>query len=371
MSAPIDQLIRNGDYAEAAKLARENGDLEQAAKLYERVWDFAAAAACAREAGNTLLALENAILARDESAVEELQQTLASSSEDGPRQVVELLVKHRRYAQAAPLAEQLGSIDDAILYYRKAHLDLDAARLLISTDRDHEAGRILEGIVEIGGDPEVIATAQLQLGNLLSHRLQHEEAIRFLQAATSHNNTRLAALTALVGEFAALGYRNAAQDTLRWARQQNPALPTELDTFLRNQKRPPKRKNHNTTVIAGRYRLGKQLGSGGSGHVFLARDEVADAQLLSSYLQLCKINSNPPMSVSLEKHASPALCNTPTLSTCTMYRSKVASLSWSTWKEDRSLHGLLQTTAPLPSECYSIYSQGWNSPTSAALFIGM
>ena len=46
----VDELVSAGRYAEAAHLAAESGDAVRAAQLYERIWDFAAAARSATAA---------------------------------------------------------------------------------------------------------------------------------------------------------------------------------------------------------------------------------------------------------------------------------------------------------------------------------
>jgi serine/threonine-protein kinase len=81
-----------------------------------------------------------------------------------------------------------------------------------------------------------------------------------------------------VAVLAAMGLRDGARDTLLELRARDPAVPADLDTYLRNwrdQTTERKAGGRDREVIAGRYRIDRLLGAGASGRVFLATDEVA------------------------------------------------------------------------------------------------
>src|SRR5688572_5687489 len=75
----VEELVTAGRYADAARVAQDAGDLTRAVQLYERIWDFTAAARCARTAGDLARALRNAIDARDEGLVVEINAALAAT----------------------------------------------------------------------------------------------------------------------------------------------------------------------------------------------------------------------------------------------------------------------------------------------------
>ncbi len=282
MSGPgqtsVDELVAAGDYEAAAARAEELGDHLRAAELYERIWSFAAAAACAQAGGDLARALRNAIDAKDERLVGELATALDEGGEAGQRAAMEVFASRRRFGEAGERAEALDERERAVELYRQGHRDLDAARLLEDLGKDREAGRLLERVVAHGaGDPE-LAPAHLQLGLLLARRMQHDDAVRHLQEAARHAQTRAPAQRALIVELAALGLRDAARDVLVSARADDDSLPPSVDEIVaaeRDDRIKPRQSEGEVQIIAARYRVERLLGVGGTGRVYLARDEVS------------------------------------------------------------------------------------------------
>jgi serine/threonine-protein kinase len=274
-ASEVDSLVAKGLYQEAAELAEASELPARAAELWERIWEFGKAAACARAAGDLDRALRNAVEARDDGLTGELIDQLSAAGPDGVRSAVEILADRRRHDRAARLAESIGDRERAIDLYKRGHLDMDAARLLAEVGRDREAGQLLERLLRLGDGGDHTPAAHLLLGQILARRMQHEESVRHLQEAARSSRTRKAARRALVVELAALGLRNAARDVLVEARQDDPSLPAAIDELIsiERAKLAPRSKS-STQVVAGRYRLDRLLGAGGAGRVYKARDEV-------------------------------------------------------------------------------------------------
>ncbi len=265
----------DGDPSEAAAKALAEGNHARAADLYEKVWDFRRALEAARAGGDLPRALRYSIELHDDAQFAELLATL-TSTDDGAKAALEVLVRMRRNAEAAPLAERLGDINRAIELYTRAHRSLDAARLLESQGRDRDAGRLLERALDLAA-PHEKAPIQLALGRILARRGAYPEAARLLQDARKLPDLRTEAQRHLIATLAAMGLRDGARDALLELRASDDSVPADLDTYLRDWRDAgaERKTGRDREVIAGRYRLERLLGAGASGRVFLATDEVA------------------------------------------------------------------------------------------------
>jgi serine/threonine protein kinase len=268
--SPIDTLIAEGRYADAARELRRQGDLPRAQSLYEKIWDFGNAAEVARERGDRPDLLRLLLEARDFVESRRLGQALLDPERAAPGEqarAVEVYERHRMWAEAAALREALGQLERARELYLKAQLPLEAARLDETLGRSREAGITYERFLVAEPDSPEAPRAHLHLGRLLAGFQRHEEAARHLQKATRGEiAVAKKARRALVGELMALGYRDAAEDVLATLRQGDPELP-DLDAFLQAERRAVE-----ATRLAGRYVVDKLIGSGGMGRVYLARD---------------------------------------------------------------------------------------------------
>src|SRR2546421_687470 len=102
----------------------DNPTVEEQIARYERIWDWRGALGVARAAGDLPGALRYAIELRDDAATAELLAQL-TATDDGARAALAVLVRMRRHADAAPLAERLGQTDEAIDLYTRARRELD------------------------------------------------------------------------------------------------------------------------------------------------------------------------------------------------------------------------------------------------------
>ncbi len=78
-----------------------------------------------------------------------------------------------------------------------------------------------------------------------------------------------------------MGLRDGARDALMELRASDPEIPADLDSYLRawRDETTERKSGRDKEMVAGRYRLDKLLGAGGSGRVFLATDEIAGRQV--------------------------------------------------------------------------------------------
>ncbi len=275
----IETLIAAGQHAEAAKLASDTGNHARACELYEKLWDFRGAYQAARAGGDLARALRYALELGDDAAIAETRTALTATDE-GARTALDVLVKMRRHADAAPLAERLGETERAIDLYSRAHRELDAARLLEGLGRDRDAGRMLERALDLAAADER-APIQLALGRILARRGAYPEAARLLQEARKVPAARIESQRHLVATLAAMGLRDGARDSLLELRAQDASVTADLDSYLRTWRDEvaDRKTARDREMVAGRYRLDRLLGAGASGRVFLATDEIAGRQV--------------------------------------------------------------------------------------------
>ena len=271
--------INADDPLVAAKAAAEAGDHTTAMELYEKLWDFKSAYLSARAANDLSRALRYAIECGNTAEVDAVRALLLET-EDGTKAALEVLVRMRRHAEAAPLAEKLGDINRAIDLYTRARYELDAARLLEAAGRDRDAGKLLERALDLAAAAER-APIQLALGRILARRGAYPEAARLLQEARKTPALRGQAQRHLIATLAAMGLRDGARDALLELRASDDSVPADLDTYLRGwrDEATERKTSRDREIVAGRYRLDRLLGAGASGRVFLASDEVAGRQV--------------------------------------------------------------------------------------------
>src|SRR5258708_4553867 len=116
-----------------------------------------------------------------------------------------------RFADALPLAERLG--DPALAVRLALDAKLPARAVEEAAGQLREAALLYDRLVAQGADDEAPA-ARLAFGRLLAHLGRSEEAARLLQAAARNPGLRTSALRALCAPLLALGFRGAAVEVL-------------------------------------------------------------------------------------------------------------------------------------------------------------
>ncbi|MBP9086446.1 MAG: protein kinase [Kofleriaceae bacterium] len=266
----IAAAIAANNLGRAAELAHHAGQFLRAAELYERIWDFTRATAAAQAAGDPSRALRYALSTRDEALVQ-AQITLLEQA-NGVDAAIDMLLKARRFRDAAVVAERAGQLAVAAEQYKRAHSDLDAARMFEAIGQDRDAGQLLERYVDIA-TPDERPAAALALGRILVRRAAYPAAAKWLQEAAKHPGSRNEALQHLAYCLAAMGLRDGARDALAMLRELDATQPVDLDTFLRNRRdQAPTPGKRERETVAGRYQLQQLLGAGAAGRVFLATD---------------------------------------------------------------------------------------------------
>ncbi|PID39825.1 MAG: hypothetical protein CSA65_06740 [Proteobacteria bacterium] len=292
--AEVDRLIAGGQLAEAATLLERGDELDEALRLYEKLWDFLGAARVAQRQGDMARALTNVLRSRDHAALEELIAALEDADDETTEACAAIYEERHMLPQAAELRERLGQQDLAAALYERAGMKLEAARLHQTAGQHRQALTLYQAhLGEVEGT--AAGPAELALGRLLLRFGRPTEAIPTLQAAAHHDpKLRRSAREAAAVALHRAGFGHAARVTLQLLAEELEEAGEVLDEAPSLERclaepalAPLERDEADHTVLAGRYRLGELLGSGGMGRVYAATD------LLSSDRVAVKVFTAP------------------------------------------------------------------------------
>ncbi|HEY2730703.1 MAG TPA: serine/threonine-protein kinase [Polyangia bacterium] len=290
----IEYLVAHGAYVEAARVCVERGDLARAVQLYERVWRFADALPLAERLGDPALAVRLALDANLPARALQIAATIGADAPDALRAVGEAFASRGRPFEGAGVFERALEWARAADLYRRAGAPLDEARAREAAGQLREAGLLYERLIGQGAETEV-AAARLALGRLLARLGRPEEAARLLQAAARHAAARTAALRALCGPLLALGLRGAAAEVLARLRRDTPSLPASPDQFVALEEAELAATTRAPRGAEGtrRFRIGKLLGAGATGRVYLADDTLLGQPVALKLLTVGAASSGP------------------------------------------------------------------------------
>jgi serine/threonine-protein kinase len=271
----IEYLVAHGAYVEAARVCVERGDLARAVTLYERVWRFADALPLAERLGDPALAVRLALDAKLPARAVELAATVGADAPEALRAVADAFASRGRPFEGARVLERAQDWARAADLYRRAGAPLDEARAREAAGQLREATVLYDRLIAQGAEGEA-AAARLALGRLLARLGRPEEAARQLQAAARDARVRTAALRALCAPLLALGLRAAAGEILARLRAEAPSLPPSPEEFVALEEAELAAASRAAEDAGGarRFRVGKLLGAGATGRVYLADDTL-------------------------------------------------------------------------------------------------
>jgi len=305
LEARIQALIGAGRHADAAELCLQRGEPRRAAKLFAEVWDWPQAIEAAENAGHFADAYAYALAGQDRGALQRLLQILPDHPEQASAAAATAEAKGR-VVDAAALREAAGEIDLAGELYERAGELAEAARCHESAGRYREAGVLYEKkLREEPGDGE----AALRLGRILAGFGRWDHAARALQQAVGDREHQEAALEMLVACFDAMKMHDAAGTALERLRKLQPELPVKVDAFLRQtfgDERGPaglSQGDEASQLLAGRYRIVRTLGAGGTGRVLLAHDGFYDREVAVKILTVGSSSQGRDAYVRFEREA--------------------------------------------------------------------
>jgi serine/threonine-protein kinase len=243
--------------------------------LYERVWRFADALPLAERLGDPALAVRLALDAKLPARAVELAATVGADAPETLRAVAEAFASRGRPYEGARVLERAHEWGRAAELYRRAGAPLDEARAREAAGQLREASLLYDRLIAQGAEGEA-AAARLALGRLLARLGRPEEAARLLQAAARQAQVRTAALRALCAPLLALGLRAAAAEILGRLRASEPSLPASPEELVAIDEAELAATSRAAERAGGarRFRVGKLLGAGATGRVFLADDTL-------------------------------------------------------------------------------------------------
>jgi serine/threonine-protein kinase len=290
----IEYLVAHGAYVEAARVCVERGDLPRAVQLYERVWRFADALPLAERLGDPALAVRLALDANLPARAVALAAAVPDDAPDTLRAVADAFAGRGRPFEAARVLERAQDWARAAALLHRAGAALDEARAREAAGQLREAALLYDRLIAQGAADEA-AAARLALGRLYARLGRAEEAARLLQAAARHAPTRTAALRALCGPLLALGYRAAAAEVVARLRRDAPALPASPEELAALEEAELAATGRAARDAGGarRFRVGKLLGAGATGRVYLADDTLLGQPVALKLLTVGAAASGP------------------------------------------------------------------------------
>ncbi|MBL8602226.1 MAG: protein kinase [Myxococcales bacterium] len=261
----VERLVALGEIEAAAQLAKHKRRWVRAAQLYASLGRASEAALAAVEADAWRLAFELALSGGDDAVLDTLIE--AASRDAGRATAAAAACKlERRDDLAARLLETVAPDEAAQLWYARGEY-LKAARVFDVAGQQGRAIRAFEQHLE--QHPDDPSPAE-RLAELRALQGDVEGAVRALQWAV-RGGAGEEAIARLIGGLHRMGLDTAARRWVSTLRRKSTAFPAELEAYA--ARLPIAREA--TTRYAGRYRVVREVGSGSTGRVLEAVDELS------------------------------------------------------------------------------------------------
>lgn len=260
----VEALVAQAELDRAAALAVTRKQWRRAAELLASLGRVADAAVAAAEGNEWRLAMDIALQAADEQVLLALSARLAGD----PARVAQAAAQARlarRDDIAARLLEDTDALEAAETWYALGEYAKAAPCYERANDPTRAARAWEQHLAQTPDD----APAAMRLGELRARQGDDEGAVRALQAAVAVEESE-EVMARLVAGMRRLGYLHAARYWIARLRDRAASWPAEPEAYAGHLPRA----EGATKRYAGRYRVVREAGSGATGRVLEAVDEL-------------------------------------------------------------------------------------------------
>lgn len=260
----IEALVREGEIDRAAALAQSLGAWKRAAELLASIGRPAEAALSAVRGGEWRVAMDLALASNDEQVIAALAEEVGKDAERAVAMAARCRIA-RREDVAGMVLEQTAPAEAARCWYERGDY-LRAARCF---DRAGDAAQAMRAFEQQLAQNPDDATSAVRLAQLRAAASDDAGAVRALQTAV-RAGAGDDAMAMLVCGLTRLGYEYGAREWVRRLRDRDGSHPAELTAYA--DKLP--KSEGGEKRYAGRYRVVREAGSGATGRVLEAVDEL-------------------------------------------------------------------------------------------------